>query len=277
MEDNNFIKYILGKDFRSQLVLAFAIFFGIVLSINLCLRIITRHNSSYPVPDFKGLTLSQAVELADEENLRIQVMDSIYSSTKKRGTVVEQEPKPGFKVKKNRRIFLLMNALKPEKVSMPNIVGVSLRQAMAILESRGLVIGRLRYIPDIATNNVLKQRHDGIEINAGEEIIKGSQIDLVLGKAGGYEPTSVPDVKGLKLAEAKRKIVQSYLNIGAVEYDQSVKSYDDSASAVVYKQKPDPEKYLNASMGTFLDIWLTVDDNKIKSISFEKEKDDQPQ
>jgi eukaryotic-like serine/threonine-protein kinase len=275
MKDNNFIKYFFGKDFRSQLVLAFAIFFGIILSINLCLKLVTRHNSSYPVPDFKGLSLPQAVELADEENLRIQVMDSIYSSTQKRGTVVEQEPQPGFKVKKNRRIFLVMNAMKPEKVSMPNIVGVSLRQAMAILESRGLVIGRLRYIPDIATNNVLKQRHDGRDIDAGEDIIKGSQIDLVLGKAGGYEPTMVPEVKGLKLAEAKRKIVQAYLNIGAVEYDQSVKSSEDTVSAVVYKQKPDPEKYLNASMGTFLDIWLTVDDNKIKSISFEK--DEQPQ
>jgi hypothetical protein len=277
MKDTNFIKFIFGKDFRSQLVLACAIFFGIILSVNLCLKIITRHNSSYPVPDFKGLTLLQAVELAEDEGLRIQVMDSIYSSKQKRGTVVEQEPKPGFKVKKNRRIFLLMNALKPEKVTMPNIEGVSLRQAMAILESRGLVVGRLRYIPDIATNNVLKQRHNGRDINAGEEIVKGSQIDLVLGKAGGYEPTMVPDVKGLRLAEAKRKIVQAYLNIGSVDYDKSVKSSDDSVNAVVYKQKPDPQKYLNASMGALIDIWLTVDDNKIKSISFEKEKDEQPQ
>jgi eukaryotic-like serine/threonine-protein kinase len=271
MKENGFFKFIIGKDFRSQLVLAFAIFFGIVMSVNLVLKVITRHNSSYPVPDFKGLTLMQAVELAEDEGLRIQIMDSIYSSAQKRGTVVEQEPKPGFKVKKNRRIFLVMNAMKPEKVAMPDIVGVSLRQAMAILESRGLTVGQLRYIPDIATNTVLKQKYNGREVNPDAEVIKGSPIDLVLGKAGGYVPTLVPEVKGLKLSDAKRKIVQAYLNIGSVVFDHSVKNSEDSLDAVVFRQNPDPLKYLNASVGTFLDIWLTVDDNKIKNISFAKD------
>ena len=264
MKKNKFVRYLLSREFISQLKIALSIFFAILLLTEICLWFFTRHYSSKAVPDFKGLTLQQSIELAKGEALRLQIMDSVYNHLCKPGTVVDQEPKQGFKVKKNRRIFLVMNALNPEKIIMPNIVGVSLRQAIAILESNGLFAGRLRYVPDIATNNVLKQRFEGKDIEAGTEIIKGSHIDMVLGKSDNYISTQLPELIGLTMTEAEKQISKAYFNKGAIIFDKTVKNSTDSVNAIVYKQKPDVGKRQNAAMGSLIDIWLTIDNEKVK-------------
>lgn len=257
MKQNSLVQYLLSKDFRSQLKAAFAIFFGIIFFSSVSLYFCTRHNSSRPIPNFKGLTIEEAKELGDDYNFRVTIIDSVYNQDQKPGTVVDQEPKTGFRVKKNRRIFLIMNAFNPEKIEMPNVVGVSLRQAIAILESNGLTVGHLKYVPDIATNNVLNQRFKGKDIKPGSEIIKGSHIDMILGRSGSYEPTYVPDLKGLTLRMAEKSISVAYLNLGAVLFDKTVVSAADSLEAVVVKQKPEVGNG-SVSMGILVDIWLSV-------------------
>jgi len=271
MKKNNLWNYIFSKDFWNQVKLALAIFFGIILIINIYLHFFTHHNSTHPVPDFKGLSIRQALELAEDNNLRIQIMDSVFNLAQKPGTVVDQEPKAGFRVKKNRRIFLVMNAFIPEKVKMPDVAGVSLRQAIAILESNGLLTGRLRYVHDIATNNVLKQRYKGKEIKPGTQIFKGSHIDFTLGRSDNAEQSQIPDLTGLSFNEAEKKISLSCLNLGIVDYDNSVKTLTDSLNAAVFRQKPGQEK-LHAAMGTVVDIWLTIDKKKIKTNSVDKDE-----
>jgi beta-lactam-binding protein with PASTA domain len=269
MKDNKLIQYLLSKEFRAQLLLALAIFFGIILFFNITLRFFTRHNSTFAVPDFTGLTITEANEIADDYDLRIEIMDSVYNNLQKPGTVIEQEPKAKAKVKKNRRVFLVMNAMNAETVKMPNVVGVSLRQAIALLEATGLQAGNLRYVPDIATNNVLHQKYRGKDIAPGKIINKGSRIDMILGKSGDYEVAQLPDLTGLTKTEAEKKISQAYLNLGAAIYDKSVKTSIDSLHAFVYKQKPEADKQ-SASMGSIVDIWLTIDDDKVVTNSAEK-------
>ena len=270
MKEKKIIQYLLSKEFRRMISYALAIFFAIILVTNIGLRIFTRHNRTQSVPNFKGLTINQARDLADDKNLRIQLMDSVYNIYHKRGTVMDQEPKEGTQVKKNRNIFLVMNAMNPEKVMMPNVVGVSLRQAVAILESNGLLAGRLRYVPDIATNNVLNQRYKNREVSPGTEIEKGSHIDLILGRASYSESAQMPDLRGLTLREAEKQISLAYLNLGATIYDKSVQNSDDSLSAIIFKQKPDPDSRQFVNMGSIVDLWLTIDSEKIKDVSTEK-------
>jgi eukaryotic-like serine/threonine-protein kinase len=264
MKNNSLMHFFLSKEFWKLVKYALAIFFSIVLFTNICLSIFTRHNSTYAVPNFKGLTLEHARELAEDNDLRIQIMDSVYNQYHKRGTIVDQEPKEGVRVKKNRHIFLVLNAMNPEKVMMPNIVGVSLRQAVAILESDGLYAGRLRYVPDIATNNVLNQRVKGKDIEPGTEIEKGTHIDMILGRSNYSESAQMPDLTGLTLRDAEKQIVQAYLNMGATIYDKSVQNSLDSLNATVYKQKPVPESKQFIKLGSIVDIWLTVDNEKVK-------------
>jgi beta-lactam-binding protein with PASTA domain len=146
---------------------------------------------------------------------------------------------------------------------MPNIVGVSLRQARAIVQTAGLNIGKLTYIPDIAVNNVLQQKYKGNVIEEGDSIVKGSQIDLVLGRGLSNEKTAAPDLVGLFFEQAKERITHSYLNLGAVVYDASFEDAEDSINAFIWKQKPEFNEDALMNLGSSVDIWLSADSTKL--------------
>ena len=145
------------------------------------LNVVTQHNRELPVPDFTNMTVEEAQIEAAKAGVRVEVTDSVFVKRMKRGAVYRQNPTAGSKVKDGRRIILTINAVNAKKVTMPNLVGLSLRQAKAELMSRGLVLNRLVYVQDMATNNVLRQLKGNREIEPGTMIDSESQIDLVLG------------------------------------------------------------------------------------------------
>lgn len=255
------------------------IIFVIVLLIvaSLCLRVCTRHNKELTVPDFKTLSLADARALAAKNDLRLEVVDSVYVKRLAHGAVYRQNPEAGASVKKNRRILLTINSMSPQMTSVPNVVGYSLRQASAELASRGLTIGELIYRTDMATNNVLEQRYRGRQVIPGSQVETESQIDLVLGLNPSDNITYVPYVVGYTAQLAANSINDNSLNVGLVKYDDTVKDYRDSLSAVVYRQSPMPVVSTNEEgeanvvgargvvMGSKVDIYLTLDPDKVVS------------
>ncbi|MBI4646676.1 MAG: PASTA domain-containing protein [Bacteroidia bacterium] len=221
----------------------------------------THHGEALSVPDFTGLTFDEVKQLCIDKKLKYQVIDSVYSTEFSRGTVVDQSPETNFKVKENRTIFLTINAVYPEHVKMPNVVGVSLRQATALLETFGLKTGKLIYKPDWATNNVLKQLYKGKQIKEGILIEKWSVIDLVVGKQS-YEKGIVPSVTSLSFTEAEKRITECGFNIGITEYDESIKTPTDSMKAIVWKQSPVHHEKISVSLGSAIDLWLSLEIDK---------------
>jgi beta-lactam-binding protein with PASTA domain len=194
--------------------------------------------------------------------MRCQLSDSVYVTSVKPGAVVNQNPEPGSKVKENRNIFLVVNALAPEKVKMPNVVGVSLRQAKTTLESLGLIIGQTTYVPDMAKDNVLKQLYRGKDIRRGTEILKGSEIELVLGLGLSSELTAVPNLVGNSLQEAQTTLTKYFLNFGVKIYDNTVVTGADTVKAFIFQQKPSSGGGATLQLGSSVDVWLTVDESK---------------
>lgn len=239
-----------------------ALLIGLFLIFFVVLRIYTHHGQAIPVPDFAGLSIEEAMLEAKRNHFRVEVTDSVFNNDLPKGTIIEQNPEAGFKVKTNRRIFVILNAVNPENVKMPNTVGVSHRQAEAMLKNVGLEIGKLIHIPDIALNNVLKQRFNGTEILEGDLVPKGSKIDLVLGRGLSDEKTQIPDLYNSRLMDAKSRILRSAFNLGAVIYDQSIIDGADSINARVWRQYPSFENNKTLHLGSTIDIWLSVDSLK---------------
>lgn len=179
-----FIDFLFSKLFLKHFLIALIIgnvlFWGSLLSLNL----ITRHGETILVPDVKGLTIEEATKKLNEKKLACIVADSVFQLNKPKGSIIDQNPPSNFKVKSGRKVFLTINSFFPERVKMPNVVGVSLRQAKSVLETYGLKVGQLRYVPDIAKDNVLDQKFKGKKITEGSVVEKGSAIDLVLGRGG---------------------------------------------------------------------------------------------
>jgi beta-lactam-binding protein with PASTA domain len=258
-----FFRFIISKYFLKHLGLAVLISVSLLLLTLLWLQVFTHHGRYRPVPDFYGLAPEEAIEFAREKKLRAEVIDSVYNARAERGTVVEQNPRAGELVKRNRRVSLTINAVNIEMVTVPGVVGLSHRQAKAVLETNGLVVGRLSYMPDLAINNVLVQKYKGEEVAEGDTVPKGARIDLVLGTGLSNRRTVAPDLIGRTFDEARDRILDAALNIGAVLYDESVLNEEDSLQAFVWKQNPVHEEENLIRLGSPVYLWLTVDSTKL--------------
>lgn len=244
------------------------IFAGIVLVVVLVfgtrvmLDKITRHNHEITVPDLTNKSVPEAVKIVEANRMRLEVIDSVYVRRMGKGLIYRQNPAPGSKVKEGRRILLTINAVNAKKVMMPNLVGYSMRQAKAEILSKGLQVGRLIYVTDIATNNVLRQLVDGREIQPGAMIESGSRIDLELGLNNDDCVTYAPAIYGARYLGAVEAVHDNSLNIKDIVFDETVHDYADSLNAVVYMIEPDygEEPLL---MGTELSLYLTTDISKV--------------
>ncbi|MCX6326310.1 MAG: PASTA domain-containing protein [Bacteroidia bacterium] len=259
----SFKNFILSKVFFKNLGFAIAIVVGVVMMLLIWLNFYTRHGQARPVPDFYGLTLEQTATLAKKSRLGYLVNDSVYTKLVPRGCIAEQNPKPGFKVKKWRNIVLTINAFHPEMVAMPNLVDLPKRQAIALVESSGLEIGLLKYRPDLSIDVVINQLYNGKNISEGDSLQKGSVVDLVLGKGLSNQRTPVPDLMGMNLVPAKNKILVSSLNLGTYIYDNTIINGEDTLNAFVYKQNPEYKDDASLQLGSAIYLWLTVDSARL--------------
>lgn len=258
MEDNENKKGFFSNWIVKNLILAVLFFTVLILVSSLLLNTITNHGKTIEVPDFTSMNVNDAKREAAKEKLRVEVIDSIFVRKMEKGAVYSQNPKAGARVKKGRRILLTINAKNAKNVSMPNLVGYSMRQAKAELNSRGLTLGKLVYVNDIATNNVLRQIYNNREIRPGRQIETGSEINLEVGLNPADNLTYIPDVKGLKYLRAIDAIHDNSLNVGRVVFDRSVRNYTDSLNASVTRQSPEATGN-PILMGSDVTIYLSLD------------------
>ena len=242
-------------------LVAAAIYLAVLLGITAVgLNLITNHGKTVKAPDFTNLTVPEARELASQGNVKVKVVDSVFVRRLAGGVVYRQQPKAGSTVKKGRSIFLTINSIVPRKVVMPNLYGYSVTEARAELQNRGLNLGKLTYVRDIATNTVLAQSCEGREAKAGTLVVSGSSIDLKVGVSSEDNSTTVPRLIGMKYVRAIDALHDRYLNTGRVRFDDNIRTYADSMNAVVYKQDALGEK---RNLGTAVNIYLTLDQGKL--------------
>ena len=255
--------FIFSKVFLKHLAYAIALAIGLIIVTLLWLNIYTRHGQARPVPNFKGLSIEQVDQVAKKAKVKYTVIDSVYTNTVSKGAVVEQNPVPGFKIKKWRNISLIVNATKPEMVAMPDLIDLPLRQAATIIGNSGLEIGSLIYKPDLSIDVVLNQQYNGRDIAPNPPIAKGSDINLVLGKGLSEKRVSVPNLLGLSYDNARNRIISASLNVGTCVFDKTVRSAQDTLMAFVYQQNPSSGKNEVMQLGSAVYIWLTTDSTKL--------------
>ncbi len=259
----SFKKFLTSRAFLINLSLAIVLAALLLFLTMKMLKSYTHHGISYVVPDLSGLTLEEATSTAEANLLKVEVLDSIYTKEAKPGTVVDQVPVSTKKVKEGRVIFLTMNSMEPEKVKLPKLTDISFRQAQVLLENRGLTIDSISYEPSEYNDLVLKVRQDSVEVEEGDMLVRGSSVDLIIGQSKGNMETRLPDLFGLFMEEAKDVLTDARLNMGVVIYDRTITTKDDTLNARIWRQMPDPANMSNVYLGTSVDLWLTVDQDKL--------------
>tara|TARA_B110000263_G_C15295808_1_gene505567 strand:+ start:1445 stop:2224 length:780 start_codon:yes stop_codon:yes gene_type:complete len=249
----SFLAIFKNRVFYKQLVFAI---FAMLLCFFLWLKYIdfyTLHDEYIVLPDFYGVHINDLDSVCQELDLRYVIIDSVFNKKVEKGTILEQDPIVGTKVKENRRVYFTINALKNKIVTFPYITDLSLRQAVRKLENLSLVVGNLEYKPDLARNVVLSQKVNGIKIKAGQELFVGTAVDLVIGSGLSDKTTTIPNLMGLTMQKAQTEIKVASLNLGAVIFDEGI---SDSSAAMVYRQNPKVNEKRKVKLGTSIDIYL---------------------
>lgn len=251
--------------FLRNVILAICVLVIFVFLTQLILNWATRHGQAYSVPDFNGVTMDEAHQLAKEANLKLEINDSLYLPARTPGVVLEQNPSAGSKVKSGRRVFLTINAFSPRMAVIPYVAGYSLRQAKNNLEVAGFEIDRLVYRDDLATNNVLEQQYNGRTILPGSDIKApaGSGVTLIVGRSTEDDTSiKVPKVVGFSLKDAKSRLWEQGLNVGKITRDEEVTEIN-LHQARVSRQTPGVGSV--QPLGTRVDIHVSVNEAAIEA------------
>lgn len=215
------------------------------------IRIYARQGEEYELPDMVGLNITELQENNPME-LDVVVMDSIFRPGEAGGLILTQDPKAGTMVKKGRKLYITMTAYTPEDAVLPEMAGLTVRQAVNELYAEGLVVGKLKFVEDPYKNNVIDQTCKGKTIYAGQQIERGSVVDLVVGLGDGSGRSVVPFTIGKTADMARRDIVSASLNVGREHYS----GVKHKQTSVVCRQEPDYTGVSKYPYGTSVDLWF---------------------
>lgn len=233
-----------------NILLAAAVFVGLVWLTFRWLEVHTNHGKEIPVPNVMNMSVHNAIKVLDDSGLEYEVDSFKFDPKFRPFQVLQVFPSAGSRVKGGRTIILKVNPRTWAKVSVPDILdrykGLAFRQ----LEQVGLKVGDTIYEPNIQRDAVIRMQLNGAVIKPGALLPRFSAIDLVIG-SGPKRNVTVPNLVGLTVQEAKAVIAQNLFEVGLVEFEDGGSSESD----IVYYQ--DPEGGAIRDQGMQIDLWAS--------------------
>lgn len=230
----------------------------------------TMHGQTILVPDMRSYSISEVEDTLNALSLRFSVVDSgAYNAAYPRGSVIEQIPKAGSRVKKDRELYLTLNPKNVSLISLPSYVDRSSRQYISELKAKGFRIGKFIYKNDEHANVVLGVRNLGKRVKINDKLEKSTKLDLVLGNGKGMQ-FEMPNLIGMSNKNMEMRLQNLFLNKGEFYFDKSV---IDTLNAFVYKQIPEEETE-DVDLGAFVKLWFTEDSSNLKIDTLELMRQD---
>ena len=140
----------------------------------------TNHDQAVYVPDIKGLQIEDAAPFLAKSTLHYEIIDSIYSKEWMPGAIVELSPEANSKVKKNRIIYITINAKTEETAPIPEITDLSYRQAYALLKAHGFANVEMKYISGDFRDLAIGVEYGGQMVNSGTRVPLAGTLILVI-------------------------------------------------------------------------------------------------
>jgi eukaryotic-like serine/threonine-protein kinase len=182
---------------------------------------VSRGPGNVNVPSVDGLTQERAIKELNKGGLRA-ISDSEPSDTVKRGFAIRTVPKGGAEVERGTQVRLFVSS-GPEKVTVPNVVGLTRSSAQDRLEGESLDVAVREENSDRPKDEVIAQ--DPV---AGTKLDKNARVTITVSK--GPEKVDVPDVTGLSAGDAARQLRQAGLD--PVTRERRVASQDEDGNVI---------------------------------------------
>ena len=177
----------------------------ILIAIALGAAIITMHfaihGAEVQVPSLKGMTVADARSQTTGLGLNLEVDNRYYSSDVAPGHILTQSPPAGTIVRREWRVRVA-ESLGPQKVEVPDAVGVDERVAALKLRRVGLAVGVTAHLPVAGAEEgaVLAQ-----DPPAHAQGIAGPSINLLVAAPPDESPDGyvMPDLAGVPVVAAQ--------------------------------------------------------------------------
>ena len=205
----------------------------------IAMPIYIRKGNSIRLINVRGKILDRGINELKISGFNGVVFDTVYTSNIEPQTIIDQYPPSGQKVKKGRTIRLKI--ARPEKmIDVPSLVGQSKRSAEIKIQQLGLRIDTIyvEYNPDYPKGTVAWQFP-----KSGDQIRKGFGLQITISEGLPPDFYQVPQLFGLSLNSAKKKLDNSRLKLGKVTYQQN----EDLVPYTVLDQSVSPGTVLNKS------------------------------
>jgi len=173
------------------------------------------------VPDVRGKTVAQARAILQQYQLKVGNVTEAFS-TKPPGQVIDQDPLPKFSARSGGSVDLVVSK-GVERVQVPDVVGQSLEDAKAELESKGLKVGTVTEKEQVGPPG----RVMASDPAANTTVDKGSVVNLTVisGKL------TVPDLFGKTFEEA-RSALEALGFSNVVKQDVPTDNPDEAGTVV---------------------------------------------
>lgn len=187
----------------------------------------TRFDVAIVVPDVMTREFDEAAEILEADDL-IAEEYVLRKPNLPRNVVIDQRPPAGSRVKPGRRIYLTINTGDTTTVTVPRVLGLSLREAQSRIVVLGLTVPQVLpdSIPASHANTVTRQQP-----LPGDRVPQGADITLWYSTGLGEAYVQVPDVTGLSSTDAQARLLSLHLR-------SVVLGGEESEDLVIREQSP---------------------------------------
>jgi len=176
------------------------------------------------VPNFIGLNYYMEIvenpEYSNNPDYKIEIETRVVNPNFNKDEVCEQHPKPGRNIKQGGTIRVKIS-LGEEEVEVPDVYNTNFDTAKEMLESKGLIVQRLDQFDD--ENEITKNHVISTDPPKGTMLNVGDTITVVVSKGITDQKAMVPDLVGIMINDAKRKLEESKLTVGLIKEEDSSK------------------------------------------------------
>lgn len=163
------------------------------------------------VPDVVGMTEAEARTRVVEAGLEFTVDGGMHHREAPEGAVLSQSPLPGQYARPGAPVEAVLSR-GPETHTLPDVGGLSERQAGIVLERLGFDVDVERREDPIPAGRAIETRP-----SAGTELAVPARVVLLVSE--GAPIVMVPDLRGMHIDDAVQILADAGLELGSISFD----------------------------------------------------------
>ncbi len=183
------------------------------------------------VPDLTGQTIGQARTVLAKKDLSVAQNKETESSDRwEKGLIVRQEPAAGSRIRVTKVVQVTMSS-GSENVTVPDLVGKSLEEALTMLQAGSLTKGKLSQVhtPRSPAGRILDQKPE-----PGAVVERNLPVGLLLSQGDVDDRYIMPDLIGRRADRVIGRLKSLEFKVSDIRYVY----YQGATAGIIIKQDP---------------------------------------